>query len=355
MPVQTYEKTLQRLIQIAKDKARRRDWGEEAFQINTKILEIQPQHIGTLTRLAKCFLENENDEAALKIYEQVCSLQPDNAIARNGKIRLYRRIEEKNRVILQGVQCSEAESSDDLSKASDWKSFIPSIDYATIHENRYSPKIKTVNRPCQQDTDFVPHRLKEEFWTNKISDSTDYYELRAIGESARYTQEYALAIRAYEKAHSLFPNPSVKIRMASTLRRMHRLTDAQKLYEVVLSAEENNTFAKIGLASVLNDMGERESAKQLYLTVLEADEFNSYALNGLAAVYIKFGELRLSEECLRKVESTEDSPDVSVLKMLRDEYYKKQDTKKINDIQRWIDTVKRAQKTGEKFDFSKEF
>src|SRR5687768_15459870 len=80
---------LGQLMKRAEDLALSGEWGDEAVDVNTRILELDDRIAGAYTRLARCFRERGDWLAARTMYEQVLEFDPSNLIARNqlGAIR----------------------------------------------------------------------------------------------------------------------------------------------------------------------------------------------------------------------------------------------------------------------------
>lgn len=81
------------LLERAKRMAKAREWGEEAIEVNTAILESDPGQVPALTRRGRCYLEQGDLEAARKDYERALELDPANRIARNALAHIDRKIE----------------------------------------------------------------------------------------------------------------------------------------------------------------------------------------------------------------------------------------------------------------------
>lgn len=71
---------LQSLTEKAISAALKQNWSE-AIALNLQVLEIDPNHIPTLNRLARCYKELGKISKAVKIYEQVLALDKYNTIA----------------------------------------------------------------------------------------------------------------------------------------------------------------------------------------------------------------------------------------------------------------------------------
>lgn len=67
----------------AQDLAQQGDWGDDAAEVNQRIIELDPRNVPSRTRLAKCHLSNGREADARALYEEVLRLEPENRIARN--------------------------------------------------------------------------------------------------------------------------------------------------------------------------------------------------------------------------------------------------------------------------------
>jgi tetratricopeptide (TPR) repeat protein len=59
------------------------DWGPEAEALNRRLLELDPHRKVAMTRLARCFRERGDLEAAEALYGELIAIDPTNTIAFN--------------------------------------------------------------------------------------------------------------------------------------------------------------------------------------------------------------------------------------------------------------------------------
>lgn len=71
------------LKERAKDLAVKNNWGEEAVEVNRKIIELDSTCSGAYTRLAKCYVKLGDEDTAVKLWEQLLEFDPENTIAIN--------------------------------------------------------------------------------------------------------------------------------------------------------------------------------------------------------------------------------------------------------------------------------
>jgi hypothetical protein len=60
-----------------------RDFGDRSEQVNRRILELIPDDVASMTRLAKCLMVRDTKDEAKAIYERVLEIDASNTIARN--------------------------------------------------------------------------------------------------------------------------------------------------------------------------------------------------------------------------------------------------------------------------------
>lgn len=74
---------LTKLENQAAENATHNNWGEDAYTINTAILEIDPKNCAAYTRLAKYYKLNENFAEAESMYLKTLGVDPENRTAIN--------------------------------------------------------------------------------------------------------------------------------------------------------------------------------------------------------------------------------------------------------------------------------
>jgi hypothetical protein len=97
---------LQALLEKAKRFARDHYRGPEAIDVNTEILELDPEQVGSYTRRGSCYVAANNLDAAKKDFEKALALDPKNRIAINrlrelkdrrvSKVRAKRKVGSKS-------------------------------------------------------------------------------------------------------------------------------------------------------------------------------------------------------------------------------------------------------------------
>lgn len=211
------------------------NWGQEAIEINTKILEINELESGAHTRLAKCFRIKGEYFRAYEIYRNVQSFDPTNNIARN-----------------QSEQ---------------------------IEEDALKQKKK-----IEKDA-----RIEQE--KNDILAINNYHEAYYVGLAAKRRRRFDLAIAALRKATELNPeSPFAWNVLGSAYRHKRNSAEALRAFQMAHGLGGGNV-SLVGIATVERMMGNFETAIELFKKVLGQDPNNVYALNGLAAAYHDAGKL----------------------------------------------------------------
>jgi len=81
------------LIKQAEKYARQGDFGEKAREVNKAIIKLNSRaNQVAYTRLAKCYVEEENLLRALEIYERVLELFPESQIAQNNLPKIKEQV-----------------------------------------------------------------------------------------------------------------------------------------------------------------------------------------------------------------------------------------------------------------------
>ncbi|MEA4900742.1 hypothetical protein [Desulfitobacterium sp.] len=89
---------LQKLEDQAVNLALRNTWGEDAYAVNTAILEIDHNDCAAYTRLAKYYKVNDNLTEAVNMYLRALDIDPQNRVATNNLIKIKKEKEESEAV-----------------------------------------------------------------------------------------------------------------------------------------------------------------------------------------------------------------------------------------------------------------
>lgn len=80
------------LIKQAEVLAKSGNWGEEARQVNSSIIKLDPKNANAYTRLARCHILLGNLDSAEQVYQEVLTIYPDNLVAKNNLSRLKKNL-----------------------------------------------------------------------------------------------------------------------------------------------------------------------------------------------------------------------------------------------------------------------
>jgi tetratricopeptide (TPR) repeat protein len=227
------------------------DWGPKAVQVNTRILELDPDNLPALTRRARCFFEQDDYPAARKDYVRALQLYPASKLVQEALAKIDRgwdasRERKQRRAALARRRIKRA-----------------LVDAAELH---------------------------------RLETLTSFEEARALGiaASAAEPPNYPLAIAAFKKAYARDPRRKLRsgqkpppglfevpIRLARVFRKSGEHYKAQRMYEWIL-ARHDSPAAKVGLAAVHEDKRRHSVALGLYEEVLSQNPDNPYALRGIA-------------------------------------------------------------------------
>ncbi|GEM_PF-3348329 len=81
-----------KLIKQAEIFAKCGNWGEEARQVNSSIIKLDPKNADAYTRLARCHILLGNLASAEQVYQEVLIIYPDNLVAKNNLSRLKKNL-----------------------------------------------------------------------------------------------------------------------------------------------------------------------------------------------------------------------------------------------------------------------
>ena len=236
---------LKKLRKQAESLALSGNWGQEAIEINTKILEIHSLESGAHTRLAQCFKMKGEYFRAYYIFRNVLNFDPKNNIARNQ---------------------SELIREDALRQKKE------------IEKDALRQKKK-----IEEDA-----RIEQE--KNDISGINNFHEAYYLGLAAKRRRRFDLAIAALIKATELNPESLFAWNaLGSACCRKRNAEEALRAFQHGYELGGGNV-SLVGIATVDRMIGNLEAAIDLYKKVLGQDPNNVYALNGLAAAYHDAGK-----------------------------------------------------------------
>ena len=253
------------------------EWGALALGVNSRILEIDPENVGALTRRARCNVGLDDYPAAKADFERALALGPRSRTHREDLARGLAEVEE-------GFE--EAEGRRRKREA------------AAKRREAEAERVRAEAREREE---------KRERLLAEIRAIETFEEARALG--ALYAGGYRgggepgrthavgvdldLAEAALRRAWEVDPrrkDPAgrrdpglyeVPTRLAGVFRAKRELARAAATYEWVLGREDSS-YARVGLAAVKQDQGRPDEALSLYEGVLEGNPDDAYALRGMA-------------------------------------------------------------------------
>ncbi len=244
---------LTKLRKEAGELAKAQNWGEKAFEINKKILEIEPHTSDALTRLGCCYQTQGDFITARDMYRQALKSDPSNTVARSK---------------LKGVE-----------------------EYAREQEE----KIK-------KEANMQRQKARREKQKNKISSITDFNEVYQLGLAKKKHFHFDLAIVAFLRTIELKPeSPHAWVSLGSAYRQSGNAAEALKAFERALELGADQDFVFAGMAAAKHMTGDTASAINLYDQVLKHDNCNIYALKGRAALYNYVGDIENAKKLFGRV------------------------------------------------------
>lgn len=268
---------LEALMREARRLGQKGDWGPRATQINTRILELDPDNLPALTRRARCFFEQDDYPAARKDYVRVLELYPGSKLVQEALAKIDR-----------GWDASQERKQRKTARA--------------------RRKIKRA--------------LSDAAELRRLETLTSFEDARALGIAATAANppNYPLAIAAFKKAYALDPRGKLRsgqkpppglfevpIRLARVFRKSGEHYKAQRMYEWIL-ARYDSPAAKVGLAAVHEDKRRHSVALGLYEEVLSQNPDNPYALRGITRTLSSLDRIDEAVEAYGKALERAESP-----------------------------------------------
>jgi len=107
------EMLLNELKEKAKQLVLNNNWGEEAIEVNKKIIELDSTCSGAYTRLVKCYIQMGDIETAVKLCEQVLDFDPKNNIAINRLIEYGNYVEKIKQKKQQEIELKRQKANEE--------------------------------------------------------------------------------------------------------------------------------------------------------------------------------------------------------------------------------------------------
>jgi tetratricopeptide (TPR) repeat protein len=252
------------LEERAKRLGRAGERGPLALGVNSRILELEPENLGALTRRARCNLACDDYPAARADFERALALNPKSALHRQ-------QLREGLREVAEGWDAAERRRRN--------------------REERYERR-QALFREIEEIAEFAEARALGVLYSGGIRGGPGQ---GAVGI------DRALAAAAFRRAYRLDPRRrvtpggrpdsglfEVPTRLAAVYRAQDKPAQAPRVYEWVLS-HHDSPFARVGLAAVREDQGRHEEALGHYERVLSERPKDAYALRGVGRVLSSLG------------------------------------------------------------------
>jgi len=259
VPVGLTMSELSQLVKRAEVLALGGEWGGEAIEVNTRILEVDERVPAAYTRLARCFKEQGNWLGARSMYQQVLEFDPNNQIARNQLLL----IEEKLRAL---------EDIDLVREIEDFNEAL-SIGVAARRQGHGALAVAALERAVEL--------------------RPTVYALTALGAAHRSMGQLTEAETAYRRAMNASDHAAARVGLAAVYADRGRLTEAHRLYLDVVRADTCNVYALNGLGAVLLRRGRLEQAERCFVRLAEIGDVpddSRARLVDLRAAYAQRGD-----------------------------------------------------------------
>jgi tetratricopeptide (TPR) repeat protein len=216
---------------------RQENWGEEAIEVNSRILSLDPSNTAALNRRARCHIELMDLGAAEDDYRRASALDPGNKNIE----KAIREIEERVRIErAHEEQIEEIRSIGTFARA-----------YAVGREN----KNKSPDRRR-----LAVEALRRAFRLDKTKTGV-LIELAVVHRSLRQRDE---AERIYDWILRREHNSAAKVGLAALYKDKKRLRDALRLCDEVLAEEPRNPYALRCRASILSELDRGAEAMESF-------------------------------------------------------------------------------------------
>lgn len=319
------------LVKKAQDLALEDSWGNEAIDINKKILALNNKDVGAHNRLAKCFTRRDEYAKAEKMYKQVIEIDPNNKIANNGLRRIHKILDDRDRTVgmtyfddtfmesshweLEGIY-KDTENHFELgdnkkvievgnklinlvvnmTKSSTINIKNNAVDMIISAHLEHKDAISAIEwvekLPPSKNITNIKQRLYEIRDSQKgfeIDDIKDVFLLINLGKLHRELKALDKAKLILQRALNLEPNNIYALNAFGSLRRnRNEYEKGINCYENSLKVKKNEA-AYVGLGAIYRDIEEFELARENYSLALGMNERSNYAHNGMGAVFVDFG------------------------------------------------------------------
>lgn len=229
--------SLKALVQEARKLRAQENWGEEAINVNTRILASDPTNIAALNRRARCHREWMNLTAAKADYERALELNSENV----GVAKAIREIDEKVR--------EEHERGKRIDEVRSMGSFAEALAVGRANKDKSPARRRIAVEAFRQ-----AFRLNRERVEVLI-------ELAAVHRSLRQRDE---AERIYAWTLRREQNSAAKVGLAAVYKDRKRLRDGLRLCDEVLAKEPRNPHALRCRAGILSELDRGAEAAESF-------------------------------------------------------------------------------------------
>ncbi len=276
------DEQLKALVSRARQLGQTRTRVAEAVEVNSRILELDPQSLPALTRRGFFYLKLDDYSAAKKDFTHALQLYPASSFVAEALKKIDRgwdaalkRARGGPAEDWQPVKKSKprrAKSRRQIAEEASWSREARDCLAEGDKERRRADEAEARKRAVEE----ASRRTEKEL--RALEELTGFEEIYALGvaSSKAAFPNYAVSIAAFKKAYRLDPrrkvspgrkpNPGlfeVPTRLAAAYRLNGQLCEAQKTYEWVLEHHDSR-FARVGLAAVHEDNRQHVQALRLY-------------------------------------------------------------------------------------------
>lgn len=245
---------LNRLKQKAQDLNRDNSWGQEAIELNTMLLDLDPTDVAGHTRRGRCYWQRGDLEGAGADYRRALELAAEGSST--------------TPLIRQAIADIETESYERAER-----------------ERRESAERERRERELAEEL------ARQE---TVLAELGDCDEAVAVAREARSGDrpDTDFALRAYRRAVKLDPaRLDVAVEWAALLRYEQYHERASRIYERVLALRPDHRAARVGKAAVLVDTGAADEALGMCDELLKETPKDAFARRVKARAHAARGEM----------------------------------------------------------------
>jgi tetratricopeptide (TPR) repeat protein len=273
-PLSEHETSTSFRIPLIKDSATFCMQGDEAAQKGHFIqaitdylhaLELEPTNVTILTKLARCYEDHKNIDAALECYEKI-----------------YKVDESNTEILYRMGHCY-------LKKEGGADSAIPFLQRVLTHNINHVPALLALGQAYAKKSN---HHLALGYYIRAFSlDPNNFDAYHYSGIAYRDLENIEQAEKQFRKAYMLNPSlPHNILELANVLTLLNRNEEALSLYMEILDILPSNCAALYNLGYTLKKMGHVDKAIELYQCVITLRPDYAIAHVSLALAYLSKGD-----------------------------------------------------------------